>query len=144
MVRVLRCSAFQPIGNNCQSVFWGFFCPPPSIYTASLMNFCIFCSLCPTVQNPLARLLVWGVWRNPRWLSHRNGEPAGGATDSTFARRGEPVGAWFHLLPEPVFRRLPHQHHPPPALPAWPHPIHHRGGTLAQVRAHLTLGLAWT
>lgn len=29
MVRVLRCSAFQPIGNNCQSVLGVFFCPPP-------------------------------------------------------------------------------------------------------------------
>lgn len=101
--------------------------------------FCLFCFMCPPVQNPVEWLLVWGVWWIPRWLSHRNGEQAGWAADSTFARRGEPVGTWVHLVPELVFRWLPHPHHTPAALPAWPYPVYHRGWTLTQVRAHLTL-----
>lgn len=106
------------------------------------MNFSIFCSLYPLVQNPPAWLLVWGVWRDPRWLPDRNGEPAGGAAESTLARRGEPVGAWVLLLPEPEFRRLPNPEHPPAALHARPYHVHHRGRTLAQVRAHVTLSLS--
>lgn len=92
-----------------------------------------------SVPYPAAGIVVWGVWRRPKWLSHWDGQQEGGGAQPAAAGGGVTHHPPLIVLSEPGLGRLAHPHSCTlTSLPARTGSSYHRRRAVTQVCLHFT------
>lgn len=90
--------------------------------------------VCVAVPHPAAGMLVRAVWREPRWLPHRDGRQKGAGAEPAAAGGGVTDHSSIVILPELCIRWFSRPHgHPLASVPARARAAYHRRRAVTEV-----------